>query len=137
MKKTKAHRVIPKSDMLFDEAVKAFVWVCKTNPRVSDVIRYYKKHNFAGRFDAKDVFLFAFESGYNPSGFAEKLLAKGHKLDRNFERNVLRFHKKCGMGDVKELKAKISAIVARECGKPHTFVPCGNNCVIRTGPKKK
>ena len=136
------HKRIPtpktKTDLLFDETVKFFAWVVKTNPRVSDVVRYYKKMNLLGRFEAKDIFLASFEAGYNQSVFAAKLLAQGKKLDRNFERNVMRFRKKCGMAPVKsaeQLRKEINHAVAREVGNPVTFVACGPNCVIRTTPK--
>ena len=105
-----------KSGLLFDEAVKFFVWVAKKNPRTSEVFKYFNK-NFKGRFNPPDMFKLVFDANSNPDAFIDRLLIKGRKLDKNFEGIVMRLLKKCGEDVVKlpkQLKEQIDRAVARE-----------------------
>lgn len=142
--KTRRRRRVTRQDnaiLLFDEAVKAFVWMTKKDPRASEIVRYIGKLNLTKRFSPPELFTLAFDFSSISTVFIDRLVAKGRSLDRNFEKNVMRFRKKSGMDDGKlsrDIKKRIKEAVSKEISNnPVSFVSHGPTRIIASPLNEK
>ena len=125
---------------LLDVLARQFCYLVRTNPRLSIVYKRIDK-TLEG-FSSADMFRII-GSLMPPLIMSreyamESLIKKCTGIDKNFVSHYNKFNKLCGnktrITDPAKLKAEIARAVARDSGKPKTFVSCGPNCVIRTVP---
>lgn len=87
---------------IVDILAKELVWVIKTNPRVSEVVKLGNK--ISKKLDNDDALAFLLSSIMSPDSGLTALLEKCRAIDKKFDINFRKFQKKSGMASIVPVK---------------------------------
>ena len=80
---------------IIDVLTRHFVWLIKTNPRASEIVR--RGNEMGKKFDTADFLVFIMSFITPPNNGAHDLLKRCRAIDKKFDSNFVKFQKKAGM----------------------------------------